>query len=195
MKAICYPQLGKDETKEFECDGFQARTIIPTQHEVILKKNGRDLMLLQVDARPRQGTDPLRYQRIEVLNDAGEIAWAGDIAGTALVEPPVDASGRVYTVDEMRKVLAERKVKYKRSMGLDELQVLLMNTGGMPTAAELDEEVEEEVVDADAEGGYTDEQLKKVLDARKVKYKAAYTNDILLALVMKGGAPTDAELA
>lgn len=151
MKVVCKEKLEEAAVKEFECDSYTARSLTPNTHEVILlDASGKAIALLQVDARARQGTDPLRFQSIEVRDSDGRILWSGDIAGSADKVEPVAATVSI-SVDTARKVLAERKVRYKRSMGLDELVGLLMLSGGMPTLAELGEEVADEEVEKDAD--------------------------------------------
>lgn len=151
MKVVCKEKLDVDTVKEFECDSYTARSLTPTTHEVILlDKNGKAMQLLQVDARPRQGTDPLRFQSIRVLDDSGVVLWSGDIAGSANEVEDVPAKESL-SVMAARRVLAERKVRFKKTMGLDDLVGLLMNSGGMPTNEELGIEVDAEEVEKDAD--------------------------------------------
>lgn len=151
MKVVCKEKLDVDTVKEFECAAYTARSLTPTTHEVILlDTNGKALQLLQVDARARQSTDPLRFQSLRVLDDAGVVLWSGDIAGSANEVEDVPAKESL-SVEDARRVLAERKVRFKKTMGLDELVGLLMLSGGMPTNEELGIEVDADEVEKDAD--------------------------------------------
>jgi hypothetical protein len=96
MKIKCFTRPDDEEPAEIiECTEFVTQTHSPHHHEVVAQGGvvrgamTYDELLVQVEAADRSHTSPLRFGRIVVESDEGEVLWDKDVSGSAGVDRAV----------------------------------------------------------------------------------------------------------
>lgn len=151
MLIRCFEKIGGPPI-DYAAESYTAKSLTPFTHEVIFTLAGKDT-LLEVNGADRQATGPLRFHAIEVLSH-DDVLWSGDISGSASRSIPVEelpplADETGFTDDQLRDVLAQRKVQYGKKWDSAKLLATVMK-GGAPTNTELGIQLTADEIDADA---------------------------------------------